>query len=426
MVGSWDQKLRRLQQNLRDGEGVTAEELAGTLGITTRTLADFMKPVADGGREPTGPVQRLIDLLLGEMDSQDLARKPKLNLVIIHGDFRVSGEQDPVDAIVTMHSAGGRNNEFHYITVAPERGASAKWAIEGLSRRRIQPHFFATDPGLNTQEAMDCYFTATAMWLATQAMRRDLAHITLAADVRKFWPLARELKELAEVDVTMVREAGYSVDKDQDALLQGIGIGVADPAGRNFGRVMALKGDATSKVSYGFIVPSRAGKSGKPVPEAPLFFSWNHMRRDKSGIVELEIDKLVVGDEVSFGIGMNNRGPCAIDVALVGRAADAPPLEAVSAKHNVARRSKPEEAELVDILKDAVSVCADKDGWARLSDVGNRINVLHPNFKERLQAVSFQKILGFAAAYPAVFELSPDGQGTPYAAACLRLKPTLR
>ena len=77
---SWDKKLKRLQENL----DLTSDGLASALGITTRTLSDFMKSAAEGGREPTGPVQRLIDLLSGELDSQGAGKKPQLNLVIIH------------------------------------------------------------------------------------------------------------------------------------------------------------------------------------------------------------------------------------------------------------------------------------------------------------------------------------------------------
>lgn len=416
---NWHQKLRRLQENL----GLTAEGLAGTLGITTRTLADFLKPVDEGGREPTGPVQRLIDLLSGELDSQGLVKKPQLNLVVIHGDFRVPTGQDRVGAIVDMHAAAGtqRNNEFHYITVEPER--DARWAVEGLARRRIQPHFFACDPGLDTQQARDCYFTATTVWLATQAMRRDLAHITLAADAKKFWPLAKELKELAEVEVTFVREAKQ--DPEIDSLLRDIQIGVADPSGRKFGYVTALKrgADPKSEISYGFIAPRQKGQEvTEPVERAPLFFSYNHMRKDTNGSPEIAIAQLIEGDYVSFSIGMNNKGPCATDVALVERAPNAPPLATPPAYPKSNRRNMPEETELVEIVKDAVTVCADEDGWALSAAVGSRISVLYPNFAERLQASAHPKISTLARAHPELFELSAGGPPTRHAAACMKLK----
>jgi hypothetical protein len=423
---NWDAKLKRLQDKLE----VNADGLAGTLGITTRTLADFMKPLEDGGREPTGPVQKLISLLLEELDSPDIAKKPRLNLVVIHGDFRVPDGVNVVDAILDMHSEGGRQaqgltaksagrsagvNEFHYVTVEPER--DAKWAIEGLTRRRIQPHFYSKDVGLDSEQARDIYFTTTAVWLAAQAMRRDLAHITLAADAKKFWPLARELAALADVDVTFVREAGVQND-DLEKQLQAMGIAVADPAGRKLGYVTHLAND------YGFIAEGTKSKDQAVVIGSPLFFSWNHMRKDRYGVPEIEIGALVEGDYVSFSVGMNYKGPCATDVVLVERAPGAPSIEKFSAVKGGSRRSGANESELVEIVKDAVTVCADEDGWALSADVGSRIKVLHADFTDRLKAsAGFQKISDLARANEETFEVSHKGEGTRYSASCMRLRP---
>jgi hypothetical protein len=413
---SWDVKLKRLQENL----SLTQENLAGTLGITTRTLADFMKPVSEGGREPTGPVQRLIELLSGELDSQFSAKKPQLNLVIIHGDFRVPAGQEAVSTVVDMHAAAGRqiNNEFHYVTVEPER--DKKWALEGLLKRRVQPHFFiCEEPRLSNEQARDCYFTTTAAWLATKAMQRDLAHITLAADPNKFWPLARELKELADVDVTFVREATASSQETATlnelmTVLRQIGIGVADPSGRKFGRIAKLKKNeiGSSDISFGFISQEDGDQNGTPATTgASLFFSWAHMRKGPDGRREMEISDLVEGDTVSFTIGMNNEGPCATEVALVKRAPGAPAVSSASA--GLSRRQVPQEKELLDILKDAVSVCANEGGWALLSHVGSRISVLRPDFKDRLQSLGHQKIIQVAANCPEVFEFfQPSRPGT--------------
>lgn len=412
MFMSWDKKLKRLQENLN----LTAEGLASTLGITTRTLYDFMKPESDGGREPTGPVKKLIDLLSGELDSQGVGKKPQLNLVVIHGDFRVREQEDAVSAVLDMHAAAGsqRNNEFHYVTVEPER--DKKWALEGLMKRRIQPHFFVTEQGLDNQGSKDCYFTTTTVWLAAQAMRRDLAHITLAADPAKFWPLAKELRELAEVDVTFVRETAVELKPEMVALLDGIGIKVADPLGRKFGVITSLRRtpDQTGKITYGFIEQGRS----------KLFFSWNHMRKE-NGHPEIGIDELFVGDRVSFSIGINNEGACATDVALVERANNAPsvtkfePLPIVSRSNTTAV-----EADLIDILRDAVVDCEDKDGWALLSDVGNRANVrARASFKERLQATTGKKIYDFCEAHPDIFDSRAHTPGSKEASAKVRLKP---
>jgi hypothetical protein len=416
---TWNTKLQRLKESLREG-GVTAEELAATLGITTRTLADFMKPVAQGGREPTGPVQRLIDLLLAEVEAPD-AREPKLTLVIIHEDFQLSGNIDPVDAITAMHSIGGRNNEFHFISLTSNEKRT-KWAMEGLSRRRVQPHFFVAEGELNSAEARDCYFSATSVWLATQALNRDLAHITLAADPKRFWPLARELKELAEVDVTIVLDPQTAEDARLTELLREIGLGVADPVGRKFGRISNLKHDPTGKVSFGFVQPGRrAGADFKP-EGAPLFFSWNHMRRDRSGKPELEIAELHPGDEVSFTLGMNHRGLCAVDVALINRSAEPLPEPSRAASETA---KSPQFAELRELLKDAVAVCANKEGWALLSDVGSRLKILHPDFVTRIQTLGFQRIANFAEADAENFQYAAKGgEGTGFSAACVKLKGT--
>jgi hypothetical protein len=419
---TWDQKLKRL----RDTLGLNADALASTLGITTRTLSDFMKGPGEGGREPTGPVQRLIDLLSGELESQGLVKTPQLNLVVIHGEFRVAADQDPVSAVVEMHAAGGtqRNNEFHYITVQPKK--DAKWLLEGLGRGRIQPHFFPPDDfAMDSDSARDCYFTATTMWLVAQAMRRDLAHVTLAADAKKFWPLAREIKELAEVEVTFVREATRGGDLGVDSLLKNLGITVADPAGRKFGFVTALKTSKGpgAKIDFGFITPGQKGSKGEEVSEgSPIFFSFNHMRKDLTGTREIEIHQLLIGDYVSYNIGMNNQGPCATDVALVDRKPDAPVLSNVIVQPFETGRTGLQDKELLDIVRDAVTVCADGDGWALLSTVGSRISILDPNFAERLNAVRGDKrISSLVRAHPELFEVS-TGPGTRYSAACVRLK----
>lgn len=412
----WHEKLKQLQISRQ----FTADGLASALGITTRTLADFMKPADQGGREPTGPVQRLIGHLLGEDESSALA-KHELNLVIIHGDFRVHEDQDAVSIVIDMHSAYGTypNNEYHYVTVEPRR--DAKWAFEGLSRRRIQPHFFACEDGADTQEAKDCYFTITAAWLATQAMRRDLAHITLAADPRKFWPLARELKELAEVKVTFVRETASNRDESIAQLLQNIGVGIVDPTGRRLGVISTLKPD------FGFITPGRMDADGSLIlssTEKPIFFSWNHMRKDGKGINEADINSLHEGDYVSFSMSMNHRGPCAADVALVKR--EKASQEVIESKTLTNQPpSSLKESDLIKIIKDAIDVCADEDGWALSSAVGSRVNIFYPDFKKYLLEANpnYLKLSNLAAAHPEYFEVSPNGAGTQHLAACMRIKP---
>ena len=80
-------QLKRLRENYF---GSNDDALAGAVGITTRTLSDFMK--VKGGREPTDTLQNLIDILSGEINSMSLVRAPRLNPVVISGDFRVPGD----------------------------------------------------------------------------------------------------------------------------------------------------------------------------------------------------------------------------------------------------------------------------------------------------------------------------------------------
>lgn len=420
---TWDNKLKRLQDNL----GQSAEELASTLGITTRTLSDFLKPVGSGGREPTGPVRRLIDLLLGELDAQGVIKKPLLNLVIIHGDFRAPPGQDAVSMIVDMHAAAGpqRNNEFHYIAVESEQGIQ-KWIREGLITRRVQPHFFAYETDIPNNSAKDCYFTTTAVWLATQAMRRDLAHITVAADPVKFWPLARELKELAEVEVTFVREAAQDLGESGVEFLKNMGIGIANPSGRKFGHVAKLipRAGTSDEIAYGYINPETKGALDERIINGGgLFFSYNHMRKDPHGDDETAISELGKNDYVSFSIGMNNRGACATDVALVEKSTT---VSIETGPEKTDSQVLKNDSELVEILQDAIKVCADEDGWALSSSVGTRITTLHPDIRKRLSEFGFKNYANIAMKHTNIFDYSADGDGTQHSAACLRLRKASR
>lgn len=415
----WNEKLEALQDKLK----LSTEQLAETLGMTPRTLYDFMK--RENPRTPTEPVQRLIEYLLGERTSPGLREKPQLNLVIIHGDFRIANGPDgkspnAVNTVIDMHAADGtyRDNEFHLVTDEPNEELKG-YVRDGLSKRRVQPHFFVCDFGLNSQEAKDCYFTATAVWLATQAMRRDLKHITIAADPEKFWPLARELKDLAGVMVTFIRNTSAEADLKVDVALEKIGIKVARyHLFRKFGRIHSLLGtDLNGGFTHGFITPDE--KSSSEVSN--MFFSWNHMHRDENREFEKNINQLAIGDEVSFIVGMNNRGACATDVVLRTLVAQNDATTQTSQPTNLTplRDKKLEEIELNEIFKKALSMCADKDGWALSSEIGNRVNQFS-DFKARLQVIKpGLKISKFCAESPDIFEFKPHGTD-PYG--LIRLK----
>lgn len=413
---AWGEKLKRLQESLN----LSNDTLASTLGITTRTLSDFLKPESEGGRQPSEPIKRLIDLLLGET----FIKQPETNLVVIHSGFRAPAG-DPATLIVQMHAAAGgaqRDNEFHYVSVDPTLDpTSASRRLESLVKMRVQPHFFADLPATSNNNAKDCYFSTLTVWLACQAMRRNLSHITIAADVMKFWPLARELKELLAVNVTFVREAEADIDAEEIEELNQLGINIVSPSGRKSGFIYKLIREPDGNVPYGFVIPSDSSGNPSSVSDR-LFFSYNHMKKGRDGISdETPICDLNVGDLVTFAIGMNKKGACATDVALVGKESVSPAAFERGAPERAKAKSK-EDYEFISILEDAIKVCGDENGWALLSSVGSRISVLHQDYKTKFLDGERSTIKEFAKAHPEKFEHTPNGAGTSYRADCLRLK----
>ena len=405
---TWDVKLARLQEQLRQ----TNEDLATTLGISTRTLSECRRE----GASPSQPIQRLIDLLLGE----GIETKVESNLIVIHSDFRVPEGDEPAKMIVEMHAAGGgaqRDNEFHYISVDSNR--IARIYVESLVRMRIQPHILTEESALLNSESRDCYFTALVIILATQATRRNLSHITIAADISKFWPLARELKEILGVDITFIREVDTDLDSAKLDAIRRLGINIASPSGRKSGFVQKLVPGLNGNIPYGFIIP--IDSLGNPMKgESNLFFSFRHMRKGRDGMAETDISRLNTGDLVTFSIGMNNKGICATDVALIEVKCIAPEkLEKSQTTRSVAKTNK-KDLELIRILDDAIKTCASEDGLALLSRVGSRANIVRDGFKEILNEAGYPAIKDFIAQHSDRFEYFPDGSGS-YTAACLRL-----
>jgi hypothetical protein len=255
-----------------------------------------------------------------------------------------------------------------------------------------------------------------------------LAHITIAADIGKFWLLARELKRLFEVGVTMIRQGSAHEDPEITAILRLHGLSVADPRGRKFGRVQRLLSDpASGQITYGFIDPIDVESDDQIAPGSALFFSLMHMRKlPHTDDFEVPIADLRVGDIVSFDIGMNYKGPCAIDVALVKAAATQKKVRRPRKQAATIDESSADPNDIVSALQDAVSVCADEDGWALLSRVGQRLSSM-PNYKGMMRAAAAKKISQVIEANANLFEQSgADGAGTRYSAACIRVRNSKR
>jgi cold shock CspA family protein len=167
--------------------------------------------------------------------------------------------------------------------------------------------------------------------------------------------------------------------------------------------------------SYGFLeyVKQESDEQGRTQwigleGSKPVFFSFNHMRKKKdTNIPETPIESLNIGDIVGFVIGMNNKGPCATDVTMIQRA---PALE---------ENGQPE---IIDLVRDAIHVCANENGWALMSSVGGRLSVLHPNYMDLLLQHGYDQLAVLIRRYPAIFEYSHDGIGTNHRAACVRIR----
>ncbi|MFZ2168932.1 MAG: cold shock domain-containing protein [Methylococcaceae bacterium] len=415
-MAEWPEKL----EDLRKQHDSSAEQLADMLGITTRTLSDLM-----GGREPTKPIQRLVDNLLNSNLLSGERSKPYLNLVLIHSDFKVfkDDSDNTVDSVITpliaLNADASRitaiadsrqseafRNEYHYIAAPDDHEASMLYSA--LMKKKVQPHFLTYEVGADTKKTLDVFFTATAMKLVSKTLSQKLAHVTIAADIEKFWSLGKGIQEDQNVGVTFVRQYGV---QESDSLIKSIEqCQIIDPPlGRCSGIVTSIHPGG-----FGFIKDS--DDSNKP----GLFFSWNHMRLDENGIPELDIQQLKVGDKVSYTIGVNNKGPCATNVAIVERL-DQTRSESVPITSKKQQLTSAEQDFLKNKLTDAICLCADSDGWALLADVGSRIKLMFPQATENLNSKGY-KWSKLVEEMTEFFEYNSDGRNTNRSAACVRIK----
>lgn len=399
----WREKINQLlsQQNLTQGT------LAEKLGITSRTLSDFMR---EDGREPSGAVAKLIDFLSGDT-TEPTSTRSRLNLVFIHRDYVIKDGKggNPAEVASELGKAVGSGiyweqpkesrfrDEFHYVTFAPS--GESGWALEeGLRQRKIQPHFL---PGVGQDDssALDCYFSATTIAQVARSLDAGVARVVIAADPTKFWPLGYEIKNFANVPVTFVLES-YSEEPQRQsarAILDEAGLFSIVVGGRHLGKI------TMKRQGYGFIETENGER---------LFFSWNSLMRGSDGTAEIEFEALHEGDEVSFDLGENHMGPCAVSVALISpaKANIATNLAATSKKLSVADGVQQLTVQqLTQSTQDAIISCANEQGWAKLSAVGGRLeNVLAPGYKQRLEKLGHKTLKDFLKANPQ-FEVTGAG-----------------
>lgn len=381
----WRDKINQLisQQDLTQGT------LSEKLGITPRTLSDFMR---EDGREPTGAVAKLIDFLLGE-EADASSSRSLLNLVFIHRDYVIKegGKGNPAEVASELSKAVGsgiyweeRNeskfrDEFHYITYAPS--GEGGWALEeGLRQRKIQPHFLPGDGKIN-QAALDCYFSATTMAQVARSLDTGIARVVIAANSNKFWSLGYEIKNFANVPVTFVLESHFDESQRQSlkTILEEVGLFSIVVGGRHLGKIVS------KKQGYGFIEAENKER---------LFFSWNGLKKGSDGSVEMEFEDLHEQDEVSFDLGENHMGPCAVDVALVKPAK--PSEKSILPSPQKKLSSSEDIPQLKRVIREAIISCADEKGWAKLSAVGGRLeHVLLPGYKQRLDQNGYKSLKDF-------------------------------
>lgn len=410
---SWSERIKALQAQL----GKTPEEMASVLGVTPRTLGEFTRPE---GRDPSLSIRKVIELVENGLitDTPKVESKPsqkKLNLVIIHSEY-VSPSGGNVVAVIDEMNApnevAGNDfiNEFHYIVIDPERDMPK--ALPILKNKRVAPHFFMAESAfLKSEGAESSYFSTTTTWLANVSKKNNLGRITLAANVQKFWPIAKELRELAEVDVSFLRESDHNPSQTEVKALESMGISVFSPATRHYGQVFSLKEVVGKTSGYGFLKPVKKDSQGDNwiVEEGEnVFFSWNHMRKPGNpNVPAISISDLRLGDIASFAMGFNAVRECATDVTLISRS-----LETTTNADAVG---------FPDVLKAAIKDCANEEGWALISELGHCLAAWYPtDYREKLRSMGYESLKDPLKSNPA-FLYSPNGEGSSYKAACVRV-----
>lgn len=395
-MNTWPNRLKNLQTKLEK----STEEMADVLGISPRTLGEFTRPE---GRDPSEPIQKLVKILEGNLNQhseQDKTQNPPL--IIISSELPLHGKENILTLIDKMEKdAISSGDKFHFISLDPENDIKDLSIVQD---KRITPHFFVSEKADgNSNEEKISYFSSIAVRLAVKAIaEKKVSHVVLAADVRKFWPLALAIKYASDnVKISFIRDTTQRSTQEEEDFFNKHGIEIIAISTRQYGRVETIKPDG-----YGFIKYAKTENGSWVTQDGSVFFSWNHMRkRDDGRTPEVAIQDLTSGDIVNFVIGMNDKGPCATDVVLIERA-----------------KTTDNDSEILRIIKAAVMDCIDENNFALVSSVGTRLNVLHNDFKKLLEKHDYKQIKDVFSAHTNVFEYSADGTNAGYNAACVRLR----
>ncbi|MFZ2171712.1 MAG: OST-HTH/LOTUS domain-containing protein [Methylococcaceae bacterium] len=341
--------------------GIEEKELADMLGISPRTLSEFLRP---GGRTPTGALEKLIDTLTNDSSST----KARACLSFIHKDFSQSErtQEKPYIQIVVnqiKETFGDSTFDAHFITTATasENVDNNDWALEdALKLMGVTSYFlkylkYADKPANEKPyiQILDIFFSSTVISVIHKNLYRNIGEIILAADVNKFWPLAAEIKSISGISPKFL-----SKDSTQNILsiasyLKDIGTDIIPITVRYKGVVRYKHED------YCFIEYKDKGHSEQ------IFCSWKEFKTENDyNKRRVDFEELEIEDEVYFSIGSNKQGICAID--------------ALRGKSTTKTQTKVEKIP-IDQIKEAWEYCKNADGWANLADVGSRLtNIILP------------------------------------------------
>lgn len=393
---SWQKRIKDLQ----DSMGITSDEMAQLLGISPRTLGDFTRP---DGRQPSDPIQKLIGFLEKDhgISKYDDKKASNTILIVLNSNF-YEKHNDIVDIIDRMTKDDATSvKDYHFIYAGLDNKVSSAISLI-QTHRNIKPHyFFLDDDKAGNSHADISYFSSVASLLIEEGVKRNVSHIVIAADFNTFYTLSYSYNDASinperealdhEINFTYISDNG---DEQLSKILK-----VINPKSintRHKGKVISKK-----ESSYGFI--SLTKDKEKSIKNDGVFFSYNSIRKNDNN-PDVKMEDISIGDTVSFNLGINNKGICAIDMVLIE-----------------AYKSNDKESKSVKMLAAAISDCIDETGWALMSNVGSRLSVINKNYKEIIKYEGYEDIGSICKSHGDIFEYSTDGK-EKHKAACVKLK----